>query len=86
LGAIGTEADRDALRNRALYRRPCAKEKTRADVAKIAKAKRQAGETGQRAKRAAGKTKAIPKRKLEGGARLPTKADRERVLAMRERE
>ena len=40
------------LRNRALLRKPCAKEKTKRDAGLIAKAKRLAGEVGQnRAKR-----------------------------------
>lgn len=40
------------LRNRALYRKPCAVEKTKADHGAIAKAKRLAGETCQGPKRA----------------------------------
>jgi len=35
------------LSNRALYRKPCAVKKTKADAAAIAKCKRIAGETGQ---------------------------------------
>lgn len=47
----GSEAERDDLSNRSFYRWPCAVEKTKADLATIAKAKAQAGETGQRARR-----------------------------------
>jgi len=39
------------ITNRALYRKPCAAEKTKADATDIAKAKRRAGETCQGAKR-----------------------------------
>lgn len=41
----------NALENRHLFRKPCALAKTTGDVARIAKAKAQAGETGQRARR-----------------------------------
>jgi hypothetical protein len=75
LGALGSERERDALSNRALYRRPCAQRKTTADVKQIAKAKRQAGEKGQQARRASGKTKSIPSRKLEGGGSIPKRND-----------
>lgn len=47
----GSEAERDVLENRSFYRWPCAVEKTRTDLAMIAKAKAQAGETGQKARR-----------------------------------
>lgn len=47
----GSEAERDVLENRSFYRWPCAVEKTRADLGKIAKAKAQGGETGQYARR-----------------------------------
>ena len=47
----GSEAERDVLENRSFYRWPCALEKTRADLAQIAKGKRQGGETGQKARR-----------------------------------
>lgn len=47
----GSEAERDVLENRSFYRWPCAVEKTKADLATIAKAKAQAGETGQYARR-----------------------------------
>lgn len=47
----GSEAERDALENRSFYRWPCAIEKTRDDLAQIAKAKAQGGETGQYARR-----------------------------------
>lgn len=47
----GSEAERDVLENRSFYRWPCAVEKTRDDIAQIAKAKAQAGETGQYARR-----------------------------------
>jgi len=43
-----------------LWRKPCADAKTKLDLARIAKAKRQARETGQQARRARGTTKAIP--------------------------
>lgn len=39
------------LSNRALYRKPCAVEKTVKDAADIAKAKRRAGETGNRTRK-----------------------------------
>src|SRR5690606_15025272 len=60
-------AERDDLANRALFRKPCATTKTKGDVAQIAKARRQGMETGQQARRASGKTKTIPSRKLESG-------------------
>ena len=47
----GSEAERDVIENRRFYRWPCALKKTKGDLAKIAKADRQAGETGQRARR-----------------------------------
>ena len=47
----GSEAERDVLENRRFYRWPCALTKTKVDLAKIAKADRQGGETGQRARR-----------------------------------
>lgn len=49
--AAGHEGERDVLENRRFYRWPCAMEKTRADLAVIAKAKAQGGETGQYARR-----------------------------------
>lgn len=51
LTAVGCEAERDALENRSLLRKPCAIAKTKADLARIAKARAQGGETGQRARR-----------------------------------
>jgi len=51
LAEVGLEAERDDLENRRFYRWPCALEKTRADLARIAKAKAQGGETGQQARR-----------------------------------
>lgn len=48
------------LSNRQLWRKPCAAEKTKADIRSINKAKRQGLERGQQARRAAGKTKSIP--------------------------
>ena len=48
---IGFEAERDALENRGFWRKPCAKDKTARDLAVIAKARAQGGETGQRARR-----------------------------------
>ena len=39
------------LANRHLFRKPCAKAKTVGDLGRVAKAKAQAGETGQRARR-----------------------------------
>jgi len=47
--ALGGSNDRE---NRMLFRLPCAKGKTKDDVARIAKSKAMAGETGQRARRA----------------------------------
>lgn len=48
LALLGT----NALENRALYRKPCARKKTdEEDTPRIAKAKAQAGETGQYARR-----------------------------------
>ncbi|WP_313044984.1 hypothetical protein [Brevundimonas sp.] len=48
LALLGT----NALENRALYRKPCARKKTdEQDTPRIAKAKAQAGETGQYARR-----------------------------------
>lgn len=48
LALLGT----NALENRALYRKPCAQKKTdEQDTPRIAKAKAQAGETGQYARR-----------------------------------
>lgn len=47
----GSEAERDVLENRSFYRWPCAVEKTRGDLAQIAKARAQGGETGQKARR-----------------------------------
>ncbi len=61
LGAPEDIAARDDLSNRALFRKPCASRKTAADLKQIAKAKRQAGETGQQRRRADGKTKPIAK-------------------------
>lgn len=58
------------LSNRALYRKPCAVKKTKADAAAIAKAKRLAGETGQ------GPRKAIPSRQFAKPAvpiRIPSR-------------
>ena len=51
LSAEGHEAERDVLENRSFLRKPCAMEKTRNDLARIAKAKAQGGETGQFARR-----------------------------------
>ncbi|GEM_PF-568382 len=51
LSAEGHEGERDVLENRGLLRKPCAMEKTRADLAQIAKARAQGGETGQYARR-----------------------------------
>jgi len=55
--AMGNEEKPDAL-----WRKTCASEKTARDLTQIAKAKRQAGETGQQARRARGATKQIPAR------------------------
>lgn len=41
----------NAIENRHLFREPCAKRKTKGDAGRIAKAKAQGGETGQRARR-----------------------------------
>ncbi|MGU3457263.1 hypothetical protein ACLBV5_13225 [Brevundimonas sp. M1A4_2e] len=51
LSEVGRQGERDDLANRRFYRWPCALEKTRTDLAKIAKAKAQGGETGQFARR-----------------------------------
>lgn len=51
LSEVGCQGERDDLANRRFYRWPCALEKTRTDLAKIAKAKAQGGETGQYARR-----------------------------------
>lgn len=59
LGLTGT----NALANRSLWRKPCAKRKTdEEDVPRIAKAKRQAGETGQWARRQKRGGGSIPQR------------------------
>lgn len=47
LGLTGT----NDLENRRIYRLPCAKAKTKDDIARIAKSRAMAGETGQRARR-----------------------------------
>lgn len=47
------------------HRNGCHSEKTKADRKVIAKAQRQAGERGQQARRAAGKTKSIPSRPFQ---------------------
>lgn len=76
----GSEAERDVLENRSFYRWPCALEKTRADLAQIAKAKAQAGETGQYARRLRRGGGSIPQRANpwgpKGVRKLPTKKDR----------
>lgn len=46
------QSERDAMENRALYRKPCASKKTKGDVAQIAKARRQGMEAGQQHRRA----------------------------------
>lgn len=58
LGLVGG----NELTNRSLWRKPCAKAKTKGDHAAIAKAKRQAGETGQQARRDARGHGSIPQR------------------------
>ncbi len=50
LSEPGHQGERDDLSNRRLFRKPCAKAKTTGDIAQIAKAKRQGGERGQRAR------------------------------------
>jgi hypothetical protein len=60
----GCEAERDVLANRSFYRWPCALEKTKSDLAKIAKAKAQGGETGQ-----------FARRQKRGGGSIKTRAD-----------
>ena len=64
LSAEGCEAERDDLANRAFYRWPCALEKTKADLAAIAKGARQGAETGQKARR-----------DRRGGSSIKAKAD-----------
>lgn len=71
LSALGSEAERDGLGNRALYRRPCAKAKTTADVQQIAKARRQGGETGQQARREKRGKGSIPSRGFDKSLRKP---------------
>ena len=51
LNPLGLQGTNDLV-NRSLWRKPCAAEKTKDDVRRIAKAKRQAQESGQRARRA----------------------------------
>lgn len=51
LSEPGHQGERDDLSNRELWRKPCAKAKTTGDIKRIAKARAQAGETGQRARR-----------------------------------
>lgn len=51
LTEVGHQGERDDIANRRFYRWPCALEKTRTDLARIAKAKAQGGETGQYARR-----------------------------------
>lgn len=70
----GFEAERDAFENRRFYRWPCALKKTKADLAQIAKADRQGGETGQyarRQKRGGGSIKS--RTSWPKGRKLPTK-------------
>lgn len=50
------------LANRQLWRKPCSTAKTKGDVATIAKAKRQAGETGQQARRERRGCGSVPQR------------------------
>jgi len=50
LSEPGSQGERDDLSNRRLFRKPCASKKTTGDIAQIAKAKRQGGERGQRAR------------------------------------
>lgn len=74
----GSEAERDALENRSFYRWPCAVKKTAADLAQIAKAKAQGGETGQYARRKQRGSGSIPRRvgggwPPKGSRKLPTK-------------
>lgn len=73
--ASGHEGERDVLENRRFYRWPCALEKTRADLAVIAKAKAQGGETGQYARRQKRGKGTIPTRPggWAKGRKLPTK-------------
>ena len=78
LSEVGAQGERDAIENRRFYRWPCALEKTRRDLAQIAKAKRQGGEeTGQRARRERRGAGSIPARKNpwppKGSRKLPTK-------------
>lgn len=74
LTEVGCEAERDVLENRAFLRKPCALEKTRADLAVIAKAKAQGGETGQyarRQKRGEGSIKSRPNWPPKGSTKWP---------------
>lgn len=62
LAEAGSEGERDVIENRRFYRWPCALEKTRADLARIAKAAAQGGETGQYARRQKRGSGTIPTR------------------------
>lgn len=75
LTETGCEDERDVLENRAFLRKPCAMEKTKADLARIAKARAMGGETGQRARRERRGKGSIPSRPnaWPKGRKLPTK-------------
>lgn len=80
LTEVGHQAERDDLANRSFYRWPCALEKTRTDLARIAKAKAQGGETGQYARREKRAKPLIPSRPNAwpppGTRKIPTKKSR----------
>lgn len=65
LNPLGLQGTNDLV-NRSLWRKPCAAEKTTSDLGRIAKAKRQAGETGQQ-KRRREKGGSIPSRSFQKG-------------------
>ncbi|WP_312144152.1 hypothetical protein [Brevundimonas sp.] len=76
LSEVGRQGERDTIDNRRFYRWPCALEKTRADLARIAKAKAQGGETGQyarRQKRGASSIKSGSRWPPKGAVKLPSK-------------
>lgn len=60
--ALGGSND---LSNRQLWRKPCAMEKTKADVRSIAKSKRMAGEHGQQARRKKENYRPIPSKPFD---------------------
>ncbi|WGM31462.1 hypothetical protein [Brevundimonas sp. NIBR11] len=87
----GCEGERDIIDNRAFYRWPCALEKTKADLATIAKAKAQGGETGQYARRQKRGGSSIKGRPgggwpPKGSVKLPSKKRLQGVTALDDRD